>query len=68
MMKITGCVSDGLKAGREIGFPTINIFTEKHNLDFGVYACEVFTDLKIMDGNKYKGAMHYGPKKNRWTG
>lgn len=58
MKKIYGKVLEGLKTGRRIGYPTINVFAEHIDIDFGVYACEV-----IVDGNIYRGAMHFGPKK-----
>jgi riboflavin kinase/FMN adenylyltransferase len=58
MRKIFGKVLEGLKTGRRIGYPTINILAGEIDIDFGVYACEV-----SVDGNVYKGAMHFGPKR-----
>lgn len=47
----------GVGRGHEIGFPTINLFVpDDLDIEDGIYAAYVF-----IDGEKYKGAMHYGP-------
>lgn len=52
--EISGRVTEGLKRGTELGFPTINIEGD-FDLPFGVYAVMV-----IYKGKKMIGAMHYG--------
>lgn len=54
-----GKVIKGVKKGREIGFPTINISIENipKDLDYGVYTCKIHINKNI-----YKGVMHYGSK------
>lgn len=56
---IRGKVIKGLHIGGKIGYPTINIRPAVLNspIEFGVYVCQI----KI-DGNLYRGAVHYGPK------
>lgn len=47
----------GVGRGHEIGFPTINLSVpDDLDIEDGIYAAYVF-----IDGEKYKGAMHYGP-------
>jgi len=47
----------GQGRGHQVGFPTINlIIPDDLVLDEGIYATWV-----VIDGNTYKGALHYGP-------
>jgi len=55
--QISGSVIKGMMMGRQIGFPTINVFTLENKIKQGVYACKVKTTL-----GDYKGALYYGPK------
>ncbi len=46
----------GIGRGKEIGFPTLNLFVpEDILLDDGIYSSWV-----IIDGASYKGALHFG--------
>jgi riboflavin kinase/FMN adenylyltransferase len=59
LMKVRGKVIKGQGVGQKIGFPTINIEVDKEfDLDFGVYACKVYTFRGV-----FRGAMHYGPRR-----
>jgi len=61
-MLVLGEVIHGIKKGRDLGFPTLNLelkylnFPQK-DLDFGIYSCKVLVKEKW-----YKGALHYGPR------
>lgn len=44
--------------GKKIGFPTINLDKISLKIDYGVYLVEAEIDNK-----KYKGLLHFGPKK-----
>ncbi len=47
----------GVGRGKEIGFPTMNLFVPRDlELESGIYAVWVMVDEK-----PYKGALHYGP-------
>ncbi len=52
-------VVSGAGRGRRIGIPTINVepASAPKELTHGIYACFIF-----IDGKKYKGAMHFGPR------
>lgn len=49
----------GRSRGKRIGIPTINVdpASAPKELTQGIYACFI-----LIDGNKYKGAMHFGPR------
>lgn len=53
---LKGKVVKGNRIGGKIGSPTINLEGE-FDLEFGIYACRVFTSP-----GEYLGAMHYGPR------
>lgn len=58
MKKISGKIIKGSGDGRKMGFPTINIKLDNDfKAEHGVYACWV-----EINGNKFKGAAHYGPR------
>ncbi len=54
---VTGIVERGKQLGREIGFPTINIYPDENKLIplYGVYSSHVF-----IDGCEYKGMTNIG--------
>mgnify|MGYP001363751152 CR=1 FL=1 len=58
-IKFSGKVIKGDGTGKKIGFPTANILPDidLSSLKHGVYACDV-----IIDGKKYLGAAHFGPR------
>ena len=53
----TADIYKGIGLGKEIKFPTINLEPVPEELDYGVYSSEV-----EIDGERYKGVMHIGPK------
>lgn len=59
MAKIKAKPVPGIKLGRKIGYPTVNlkIISVKGDIPYGVYTCYL-----IKDDKNYKGVMHYGPK------
>jgi len=57
LVKLSGRVVRGKLVGRKLGFPTINVLGS-HDLPEGVYVSIVTTSK-----GKYKGALHYGPRK-----
>ncbi|HBF89328.1 MAG TPA: riboflavin biosynthesis protein RibF [Bacteroidales bacterium] len=56
---MTGIVTDGLRIGRKIGFPTANIIVDKNKLvpKQGVYAVKVYINNK-----SYNGVLNIGHK------
>ncbi len=52
-------IVSGAGRGRRIGIPTLNIelSSAPKELTQGIYACWI-----ILDGTRYKGAMHFGPR------
>lgn len=56
---ILGKMVQGLKLGREIGYPTINCKIEsiKGNIPYGVYTCYL-----IQEHESHNSIMHYGTK------
>ncbi len=47
----------GIGRGKEIGFPTLNLFVPADILlEDGIYAVWI-----VINGKTYKGALHYGP-------
>lgn len=55
---IKGKVVPGIKKGREIGYPTINVeISRKVSLNYGVYVCKVSVKNRL-----HNAVMHYGPK------
>ncbi len=55
---VSGTVEEGLKIGRSLGYPTINLqFSSPPEKPYGVYAASV-----VIDGMKRKGLLYYGPR------
>ena len=55
---IKGRVVQGIKKGRQIGYPTINIdISNDISLDHGVYSCKV-----TINDQPHSAIMHYGTK------
>lgn len=58
MFNLIGNIEKGVGLGSKLGFPTLNINLNDSNDESGVYACEI-----KVNGAKYKGVMHFGPKR-----
>ncbi len=53
-----GIVVGGKGRGKKLGFPTINLLTEKINFPFGIYICWIrYKNYEI-----YKGLLFYGSR------
>lgn len=56
-MRYASTVIKGFGRGKTLGFPTFNlVIPNGFDFEFGIYAAWVW-----IDGEKYQGAMHYGP-------
>lgn len=57
-MHFSATVIKGEGRGKELGFPTANLDKTDLTLDYGVYLVKVG-----INGKKFDGLMHFGPKK-----
>ncbi len=55
---VSGTVEEGLKIGKSLGYPTINLqFASPPEKPYGVYSASV-----VIDGKKRMGLLYYGPR------
>lgn len=61
---ITGCVIEGQKIGRKIGFPTANILLPQNKIVpyFGIYKVNVFILNDQFKNQKFQGLLYVGPR------